>query len=141
VFPSRVLPSTELLIIPRQRVRVVPLTGRNFTYQDLGLSGDNQKGQVVGEYTVEVHHPDAMARLHVVRITEFDLVCALRMPQFFAHPINARLRMLWNQDLLLPGLAPTVMAVAWALDAIAYVSDYHRRQWEDQPRTWRRSAG
>jgi hypothetical protein len=42
---------------PRQRVRVVPLTGRNFTYQDLGLSGDNQKGQVVGEYTVEVTSP------------------------------------------------------------------------------------
>jgi hypothetical protein len=64
VFPSRVLPTTELLILPRQRVRVVPLVGRNFTYQDLGLSGDNQKGQAVGEYTTEVHHPDAMARLH-----------------------------------------------------------------------------
>lgn len=64
VFPSRVLPSTELLIISKQRTRVVPLIGRNFTYQDLGISGDNQKGQVVGEYTVEVHHPDAMARMH-----------------------------------------------------------------------------
>ncbi len=64
VFPSRVLPSTELLIVSRQRVRVVPLIGRNFAYQDLGLTGDNRKGQVVGEYTVEVHHPDAMARMH-----------------------------------------------------------------------------
>jgi glycosyltransferase involved in cell wall biosynthesis/2-polyprenyl-3-methyl-5-hydroxy-6-metoxy-1,4-benzoquinol methylase len=73
---------------------------------------------------------DRFARVN--QFTEFDLVCALRMPQFFAHPINARLRMLWNQDLLLPGLAPTVMSVAWALDAIAYVSEYHRRQWEDQ---------
>jgi hypothetical protein len=64
VFPSRVLPSSELLILPRQRVRVVPLIGRNFAYQDLGLSGDNRKGQVIGEYTVEVHHPDAMGRAH-----------------------------------------------------------------------------
>lgn len=64
VFMARSLPSTELLIIPRSRVRVVPLMGRNFVYQPLGLSGDNQKGQAVGEYTVEVHHPDAMARMH-----------------------------------------------------------------------------
>jgi len=64
VFLSRVLPTTELLIVARERVRVVPLNSRNFMYQDLGLSGDNQKGQVVGEYTVEVHHPDAMARAH-----------------------------------------------------------------------------
>lgn len=64
VFGSRVLPSTEALIIPRERVKVVPLNGRNFTYQELGLSGDNKKGQIVGEYTVEVHHPDAMGRVH-----------------------------------------------------------------------------
>jgi hypothetical protein len=65
VFLSRVLPATELLIVPRERVKVVPLTGRSFAYQQLGLSGDNIKGQVVGEYTTEVHHPDAMARLRV----------------------------------------------------------------------------
>lgn len=65
VFLSRVLPATELLVLPRERVRVVPLTGRNFTYEELGKSGDNRKGQVIGEYTVEVHHPDAMARLRV----------------------------------------------------------------------------
>lgn len=65
VFLSRVLPATELLIVPRERVKVVPLTGRSFSYQEMGLSGDNKKGQVIGEYTVEVHHPDAMARLRV----------------------------------------------------------------------------
>jgi hypothetical protein len=64
VFPSRVLPSTELLIVTRGRLKVVPLTGRNFAFQELGLSGDNQKGQAVGEYSLEVHHPDAMARMH-----------------------------------------------------------------------------
>lgn len=63
VFMSRVLPATELLVLPRERIRVVPLTGRNFTYEELGKSGDNRKGQVIGEYTTEVHHPDAMARL------------------------------------------------------------------------------
>jgi hypothetical protein len=65
VFLSRVLPATELLVVPQERIKVVPLTGRNFAYQEMGLSGDNIKGAVVGEYTVEVHHPEAMARLRV----------------------------------------------------------------------------
>lgn len=65
VFLSRVLPATELLIVPRERVKVVPLQGRSFAYREMAVSGDNQKGLVVGEYTVEVHHPDAMARLRV----------------------------------------------------------------------------
>lgn len=64
VFPSRALPTTELLVVPRGRLKVAPLTGRNFTFQELGLSGDNQKGQAVGEYVLEIHHPDAMARMH-----------------------------------------------------------------------------
>jgi hypothetical protein len=64
VFPSRVLPASELLLVPRNRIKVIPLTGRNFAYSELGRSGDSRKGQVVGEYTVEVHHPDAMGRAH-----------------------------------------------------------------------------
>lgn len=64
VFPSRVLPASEMLIVPRERIRVVPLASRNFTYEELGRSGDNTKGQVIGEYSVEVHHPDAMGRAH-----------------------------------------------------------------------------
>jgi hypothetical protein len=63
VFLSRALPATELLIVPRERVKVVPLQGRSFFYQEMGLSGDNKKGHVIGEYTVEVHHPAAMGRL------------------------------------------------------------------------------
>jgi len=65
VFNTRVLPATELLIVSKERWKVMPMDGRNFTYQQLGLSGDNVKGQIVGEYTTEVHHPDAMARLRV----------------------------------------------------------------------------
>lgn len=65
VFNSRALPSTELLLVPRERVKVVPLQGRSFAYREMGASGDNTKGMVVGEYTVEVHHPSAMGRLRV----------------------------------------------------------------------------
>lgn len=63
VILSRVLKSTELLLIPRQRVKVLPLQGRSFSYEEMGKSGDNVKGLITGEYTVEVHHENAMARL------------------------------------------------------------------------------
>lgn len=65
VFLSRALPATELLIVPRERAKVLPLQGRSFTYLEMGRSGDNKKGMVVGEYTVEAHHPSAMGRLRV----------------------------------------------------------------------------
>ena len=65
VFLSRSLPATELVLVPRERVKVVPLTGRSFAYLEMGRSGDNTKGLVVGEYSVEVHHPSAMGRLRV----------------------------------------------------------------------------
>ena len=63
VFLSRALASRELFIIPRERVRVLPLQGRNFVYREMGLSGDNLKGMIVGDYTNEVYHPSAMARI------------------------------------------------------------------------------
>ena len=65
VMLSRALPATELLCVSRQRVKIVPLNGRNFSYLETAKTGDNVKGMVIGEYTVEVHHPDAMARLRV----------------------------------------------------------------------------
>lgn len=65
VILSRVLASNELLLIPRERVKVVPLQGRSFSYEEMGKTGDNKKGLLTGEYTIEVHHANAMARLRV----------------------------------------------------------------------------
>lgn len=64
---------------------------------------------------------------------EFDVVVALRWFAILGQTqIHARLRILWNEDLLVPGnMVDGVMACAWAYDKVAYVSDYHRRQWED----------
>jgi hypothetical protein len=63
VILSRVLSGTELLLVPRERVKVVPLQGRSFSYDEMGKTGDNKKGLLTGEYTIEVHHPNAMARI------------------------------------------------------------------------------
>ena len=65
VILSRVLASTELLLVPRERVKIAPLQGRSFSYEEMGKTGDNKKGLLTGEYTIEVHHPNAMARLRV----------------------------------------------------------------------------
>lgn len=65
VILSRVLAANELLLIPRERVKVVPLQGRSFSYDEMGKTGDSKKGLLTGEYTIEVHHANAMARLRV----------------------------------------------------------------------------
>lgn len=63
LFLSRVLNPNELMIVPRERLRVVPLNGRSFRYDDMAKTGDNRKGLLTGEYTLEVHHESAMGRL------------------------------------------------------------------------------
>lgn len=63
VFLSRALANREAFIVSRARVRVPPLNGRNFMYEEMGKTGDNVKGMVVGEYTQETFHPSAMARI------------------------------------------------------------------------------
>jgi hypothetical protein len=63
VFLSRWMPATSLMLIPRERVKVVALQGRAFQVLDIARTGDSKKGLLVGEYTVEEHHPAAMAQL------------------------------------------------------------------------------
>jgi hypothetical protein len=65
VYYSRVLPDTELLMFPKERVRVVPMTGRSFQIIPIAKQGDNEKALIVGEYGVEVRHAGAMGRLRV----------------------------------------------------------------------------
>lgn len=65
----------------------------------------------------------------------WDVAVALRMPEFFAEPVAARYRILWNQDLLqhsglAEGMPQHVMSLLWQVDRLAYVSAYHRAQWE-----------
>jgi hypothetical protein len=63
IFVSRWLPATELLLVPRERIRPVVL--RPWEFREMAVSGDNKKGTLLGEYSVEVHHANAMAKLYV----------------------------------------------------------------------------
>jgi glycosyltransferase involved in cell wall biosynthesis/2-polyprenyl-3-methyl-5-hydroxy-6-metoxy-1,4-benzoquinol methylase len=61
----------------------------------------------------------------------WDVFTSLRMVNVFEHPIKARLKLLWNQDMLVGEQAKLyTMALAWQIDHVAYVSEYHRKQWE-----------
>lgn len=63
VILSRWMPATSLLLIPKQRVKVLPLQGRAFQIKDIAPTGDAEKRLLIGEYTLEAHHVAAMAQL------------------------------------------------------------------------------
>ena len=57
------MPPRALLAIATGRIMVKPLRGRSFQYEELAKTGDSTKGHVIGEYTVEIHHPHRMGQL------------------------------------------------------------------------------
>lgn len=59
VLLSRWVPSDAVLLLDSSRVNVLPLAGRSFAYKELASSGDADKGQVVGEYTLELMNENA----------------------------------------------------------------------------------
>jgi hypothetical protein len=60
------MPDYEVLGVVRERVKVIPLQGRSFQYVDLAKTGSAKKGMTEGEYTLEIHHPQAMFRIRGV---------------------------------------------------------------------------
>lgn len=78
---------------------------------------------------VRWHHTREIAVLSM--FIDWDVFVALRLPQVFDLGIQAAYRILWNQDLMTGEAAKLqTMALAWAYDAVVYVSQYHRKQWE-----------
>lgn len=76
------------------------------------------------------HHAESLKDVSLV--IEWDVFCALRHPGVFHANVPARLRVLWNQDLLNNDqYKNAVMAAAYAIDKLVYVSEFHRVQWED----------
>jgi glycosyltransferase involved in cell wall biosynthesis/SAM-dependent methyltransferase len=69
--------------------------------------------------------------VEISNFTDWDVFCVLRMfPIFGAHRIPAKLRLLWNQDLLM--VPPALMSIMWAVDRMVYVSEYQRQQYEER---------
>ena len=56
---SRYVPSGTVLLLDSSRIGVVPLAGRSFHYSPLARTGDSERGQVLGEYTLELRTESA----------------------------------------------------------------------------------
>lgn len=59
VILSRWIPRDTVLLIDSSRIDVMPLRGRSFHYKPLITRGEKERGQIVGEYTVEVRNETA----------------------------------------------------------------------------------
>jgi len=56
---SRYVPAGTVLLLDSSRIGVVPLAGRSFHYSPLARTGDSERGQVLGEYTLELRTESA----------------------------------------------------------------------------------
>lgn len=59
VVLSRWVPRDAVLLLDSSRIQVVPLAGRSFQYRPLAATGDYEKGQILGEYTLELRNESA----------------------------------------------------------------------------------
>ncbi len=89
------------------------------------LSADAPSVDAAG---VTWHPAESIAQWSLLK--DWDVAIALRQPMFLQH-VQAKYRVLWSQDLMAGDpMKQYVMSLAWAYDAVAYVSAYHQRQWE-----------
>ncbi len=59
VVLSRWVPSDCVLLLDSSRISVLPLSGRSFHYKPLAATGDYEKGELIGEYTLELRNEAA----------------------------------------------------------------------------------
>lgn len=64
VVMNRWLPDDMVVALDSARIKVAPLAGRSFAYEELAKGGDYVRGQVVGEYTVELRNEAAHGYIH-----------------------------------------------------------------------------
>ncbi len=64
VVVDRWVPSDVCLVLDSSRIKIMPLSGRAFFMEPLAKTGDRQKWQVVGEYTMEVRNASEAHAYH-----------------------------------------------------------------------------
>ena len=64
VIMNRWLPDDMVLVLDSGRIKVVPLRGRSFQYEELAKGGDYVRGQIVGEYCLEPRNENAHGYLY-----------------------------------------------------------------------------
>lgn len=69
IIPNINFKADEVMILDANRISAKPLQGRAFTHEYLGKTGDNMKGQIVGEYTLEFKQEEAHSRIRNLKVT------------------------------------------------------------------------
>ncbi|MHC4122318.1 MAG: SU10 major capsid protein [Planctomycetota bacterium] len=59
IVTTRWMPQDAVLLLDSSRVNVLPLAGRNFHFKPLASSGDYERGELIGEYTLELKNEAA----------------------------------------------------------------------------------
>ena len=59
VVTSRWIPRDAALLLDSSRINVLPLAGRSFYFKPLASSGDYERGELIGEYTLELKNEAA----------------------------------------------------------------------------------
>jgi hypothetical protein len=59
VIVSRHVPVGTVLLLDSSRISVLPLAGRSFHHKPLARTGDHDRGEVIGEYTLEFRNESA----------------------------------------------------------------------------------
>jgi hypothetical protein len=72
VLPVRDLPVGTNLILDSTRIGFGPLTGRELAHVALSRSGDAIRGQVIGEYALEMYNEDTAAKLTGITSVDAD---------------------------------------------------------------------
>jgi len=69
IIPNINFKPDEAMVLDTNRIKIKPLTGRTFSHEYLGKTGDNMKGQIIGEYTLEFNQEEAHARIKNLKTT------------------------------------------------------------------------
>lgn len=64
VMLNRWMPTNSLMVLSKDRVKILPLQGRSFNFQMVAKTGDAEKGMILGEYTVEVKNEEGLAKAY-----------------------------------------------------------------------------
>lgn len=59
IIVTRWMPQDAVLLLDSSRVKVLPLSGRSFYFKPLASAGDYERGELIGEYTLELRNESA----------------------------------------------------------------------------------
>jgi len=59
ILVTRWMPQDTILLLDSSRIKVMPLQGRSFHFKPLASGGDYERGELIGEYTLELRNEAA----------------------------------------------------------------------------------